>query len=318
MEIFRHIEDRTLSIVKPVLTMGSFDGIHLGHQALLQRVVQDAKALGGSSVVLTFEPHPLKILAPERAPRLILTHKDKMLLLQSFGVDVVIIQAFHSSFARVEAEEFVRRYLVERLKIHKMWVGKDLRFGKGRKGRVEDLIRWGMGGGFEVGIVEPVVLGGMRISSSRIRELIERGKVHEIQQYLGRYHFVSGRVTPGHQRGRQLGFPTANIVPRTEVLPMDGIYATLLQVEGAQWPSVTNIGTNPTFGNGPRTIESYLFDFSGDLYDRSVKLFFVRRIREEKRFPSPEVLVEQMKKDVLSAQEILSQIGKHERVGLAR
>ncbi len=318
MEIFRHIEGRDLSIVKPVLTLGSFDGIHLGHQLLLQRVVQDAKALGGSSVVLTFEPHPLKILAPEHAPRLILTHKDKMLLLQSFGVDVVIIQAFNSSFAHVEAEEFVRRYLVERLQVHKMWVGRDLRFGKGRKGRVEDLIRWGVGGGFEVGIVEPVVLGGVRISSSRIRELIERGQVHEVGRYLGRYHFVSGRVATGHQRGRQLGFPTANIVPRTEVLPMDGIYATFLQVEGVQWPSVTNIGVNPTFGNGPRTIESYIFDFSGDLYSRSVKLFFVRRIREEKKFPSPEVLVEQMKKDVLSAQEILSQIGKPERVGLAR
>ncbi len=318
MEIFRHIEDRNLSIVKPVLTLGSFDGIHLGHQLLLQRVVQDAKALGGSSVVLTFEPHPLKILAPERAPRLILTHKDKMLLLKSFGVEVVIIQAFNSSFAHVEAEEFVRGYLVKRLKVHKMWVGRDLRFGKGRKGRVEDLIRWGVGGEFEVGIIEPVVLGGVRISSSRIRELIERGEVHEVQRYLGRYHFVSGRVAPGYQRGRQLGFPTANIVPRTEVLPMDGIYATFLQVEGVPWPSVTNIGVNPTFGNGPRTIESYIFDFSGDLYGRSVKLFFVRRIREERKFPSPEVLVEQMKKDVLSAQEILSQIGKHERVGLAR
>src|SRR3989338_5362540 len=169
MEIFRHIEDRNLSISKPVLTLGNFDGIHLGHQALLQHVVEDAKALGGHSVVLTFEPHPLQLLAPERAPRLILTHKAKMILLQSFGVDAVVIQAFNAAFAKVEAEEFARRYLVERLGVRKMWVGRDLRFGKGRKGRVEDLIRWGGRSGFEVGIVEPVELGGLRVSSSRIR-----------------------------------------------------------------------------------------------------------------------------------------------------
>lgn len=300
------------------MTLGNLDGIHLGHQALLQRVVQDAKARGGRSVVLTFEPHPLRILAPERAPKLILTHKDKMVLLHSSGVEVVIIQAFNSFFANVEAREFVRRYLIERLKVQKMWVGKDLRFGKGRKGRVEDLVRWGAEDGFEVGIVEPVELGGVRVSSSRIRSLIEQGKVREAQRYLGRYHFVSGRVASGHQRGRRLGFPTANIAPRTEVLPANGIYATFLQVGEQQWPGVTNVGVNPTFGDGPRTIESYVFDFAGDLYGESVKLFFVERIREERKFPTPETLVEQMKRDVLSAKEILSRIGKQEGVGPAR
>ncbi len=318
MEIFRHIEDRNISLPKPILTLGNFDGIHLGHQALLQRVVQDAKARDGRSVVLTFEPHPLTILAPQRAPRLILTHKDKMVLLQSYGVDAVIIQPFNSAFANVEAEAFVRGYLVERLKVHKMWVGKDLRFGKGRKGRVEDLIRWGVEGGFEVGIVGPVHLGGVRISSSRIRDLIKRGDVHEVQGFLGRYHFASGRVIPGYQRGRQLGFPTANIVTRTEMLPSDGIYATFLEADQRLWSSVTNIGVNPTFGGGPRTIESYIFDFSGDLYGRSVKLFFVKRIREEKKFPTPEDLVGQMKKDVLGAQEILNQVSIEERAQLAR
>ncbi|MBI3060132.1 MAG: bifunctional riboflavin kinase/FAD synthetase, partial [Deltaproteobacteria bacterium] len=287
-------------------------------QALLQRVVQDAKARDGRSVVLTFEPHPLTILAPQRAPRLILTHKDKMVLLQSYGVDAVIIQPFNSAFANVEAEAFVRGYLVERLKVHKMWVGKDLRFGKGRKGRVEDLIRWGAESGVEVGIVGPVHVEGVRISSSRIRDLIKRGDVHEVQRFLGRYHFASGRVIPGYQRGRQLGFPTANIVTRTGMLPSNGIYATFLEVDRRLWSSVTNIGVNPTFGGGPRTIESYIFDFSGDLYGRSVKLFFVKRIREEKKFPTPEDLVGQMKKDVLGAQEILNQVSIEERAQLAR
>ncbi len=318
MEIFRHIEDRNLSISRPILTMGNFDGIHLGHQALLERVVQEARAQGCRSVVLTFEPHPLTVLAPERAPRLILTHKDKMRLLQSSGVDVVIIQAFNSAFASVEAEEFVRRYLIDWLKVRKIWVGRDLGFGKGRKGRVKALIRWGAEGGFEVGIVEPIELGGVRVSSSRIRELIERGDVHEANRFLGRYHFVSGRVASGHRRGRHLGFPTANIATRTEVLPRDGIYATFLQVDEHQWPSVTNIGVNPTFGGGPRTTESYIFDFQGDLYGQPVRLHFVKRIREEKKFPSPDLLVEQMKKDVLSAQEILNGIRLSKYTGLTR
>ncbi len=305
MEILRHIESRALLISRPILMLGNFDGIHLGHQALLRRAVQDAKDLGGRSVVLTFEPHPLKILAPERAPRLILTHKDKMSLLQSFGVNAVIIQRFDSAFASVEAEAFVRDYLARRIGVHKMWVGKDLRFGKGRKGRVEDLIRWGKEEGFEVGVIEPIELDGQRVSSSRIRALIERGEMREASEHLGRYHFISGRVASGHGRGRHLGYPTANIVARTEVLPLDGIYASIMQVDEQQWPCVTSVGLNPTFGEGPRTVESYIFDFAGDLYDQTVKLFFVQRIREEKKFPSAELLVEQIRQDVLSAQEIL-------------
>ncbi|MBI2997915.1 MAG: bifunctional riboflavin kinase/FAD synthetase [Deltaproteobacteria bacterium] len=318
MQIFRHIEHRSLSISNPVLTLGNFDGIHLGHQALLRRVVQQAKAEGGQSLVLTFEPHPLKILAPERAPRLILTHKDKLRLLQTFGVDVAIVQTFDPTFANVEAEEFVRRYLVDALKVHKLWVGRDLRFGKGRKGRVEDLIRWSTEAGFEVGIVDPIELGGVRVSSSRVRTLIERGQVDEARRFLGRCHFVSGRVVLGQRRGRQLGFPTANILPRTEVVPPAGIYATFLQVRERQWPSATSIGVNPTFGDGPLTIESYIFDFQGDLYGQAVRLYFVKRIREEKKFASPELLIEQMRIDVSTAQSILREVDPAESLREAK
>ncbi|MFQ5682620.1 MAG: bifunctional riboflavin kinase/FAD synthetase [Candidatus Binatia bacterium] len=308
MEIYRHIEDRNLSIPNPILTMGNFDGIHLGHQALLRRVIREAKAKGGRSVVLTFEPHPLKILAPGHAPRMILTHKDKMRLLQAFGLDVVIVQTFDQTFAELEAEEFVRRYLIDKLKVDKLWVGRDLRFGRGRKGGAEELVRWGAEGGFGVGIVDSIQLGDARISSSHIRKLIEQGNVHEVNRFLGRYHFVSGRISSGHQRGRGLGFPTANLVAQTEVLPPDGIYATFLQVGGQRWPSVTSIGLNPTFGEGPRTIECYIFDFEQDLYGRHVQLFFIKRIREEKKFPSADLLVEQIKQDVSRAKKILSGI----------
>ena len=306
MEIRRHIEDHGSPIPRPVLTLGNFDGVHLGHQALLERVVKDARSSGGRSVVLTFEPHPLKLLAPERAPPLILTHKDKMALLQSFGVDVVMIQAFNAAFAGVEAETFARDYLFHRLSVRKMWVGKDLRFGRGRKGRVEDLARWGADSGVEVGVIDPIVLEGHRVSSSRIRTLIEQGVMREAKQHLGRYHFISGRVAQGHGRGRRLGFSTANIVSRTEVLPPDGIYATILESGGRPWPSVSSIGVNPTFGDGPRTIESHVFDFAGDLYGQSVKLCWVERIRDERKFSSVELLVEQIKDDALRAREILS------------
>jgi riboflavin kinase/FMN adenylyltransferase len=312
MEILRHLENRSHAVPRPILTMGNFDGLHLGHQSLLRQMSQEAKDVGGSSVVLTFEPHPLKILAPKRAPKLLLTHKDKMLLLQSRGVDVVVIQEFNPTFAMIEAEDFVWSYLVEGLKVHQIWVGKEFRFGQGRRGDVGALTRWGKESGFEVKIIEPVMDEGQRISSTRIRALIEQGEVHQVSRFLGRCHFVSGRVVKGHQRGKALGFPTANISTRTEVLPPDGVYATFFWVKGRRWSSVTSLGSNLTFGEGPRTLETYLFDFDGDLYDQSVRLSFVKRIREQKKFSSPELLVAQMHEDVEQAQEALRGAGPTE------
>ena len=313
MKIFRHIEDRALSPWESVATLGNFDGIHLGHQALVRNAVADAGRLDIPSVVLTFEPHPLKILAPERAPSLILAHKDKMQLLQSFGVDIVVVQNFDLSFASLEAKEFVRRFLVDRLKIKKVWVGQDLRFGQRRKGDVNDLTRWGKELGFEVGVVPPVMVKGIRVSSSGIRQLLAEGRVEEVKAMLGRYHFVSGRVVSGRRRGQDLGFPTANISSRTEVLPLDGIYATLFQVRGQKLLSVSSIGINPTFGNGPRTLESFILDFNGDVYGESVKLFFLKRLREEIRFASVEQLIEQMRVDVTHARAAFDDLGiRHE------
>ena len=210
MQIIRHIGEKGQDLAGSVVTLGNFDGIHLGHQALIAGAVADSKKLALPSVVLTFEPHPVSVLAPERAPKLILAHKDKMQLLQSFGVDIVAVQHFDLSFAKLSAEDFVRDLLVRRLKARKIWAGKDLRFGQGRKGDVEDLRRWGRELGFEVAVVEPVLVDGNRVSSSRIRELLSEGRVDEVKAMLGRYHFVSGRVVEGHRRGKDLGFPTAN------------------------------------------------------------------------------------------------------------
>lgn len=309
MEILRHLDDRSLSSAGSVATLGNLDGLHLGHQALVRSAVEDGRGLGVPSVVLTFEPHPLKVLAPARAPKLLLSHKDKMELLQSFDIDVVVIQKFDAAFASVPARDFVTRVLVGRLGIKKIWVGRDLRFGQGRRGGVDDLLQWGSEDGFDVGIVEPILLGGVRISSSLVRRLVEEGRVDEAAPMLGRCHFVSGRVVAGKRRGRDLGFPTANIFSRTEVLPLDGIYATLFQCGAKRYLSASSIGTNPTFGNGPRTVESFLLDFDGDLYGEPVKLSFVKRIRAEKKFASVDELVAQMHKDVARARVIFDESG---------
>jgi riboflavin kinase / FMN adenylyltransferase len=308
MEVFRDIEDFRRPELKTVVTMGNFDGIHLGHQALVGNAVAEAKQWGTKSIVFTFEPHPLKLLAPERAPQMIVNHQDKMDMLQGLGVDAVIVQTFDHRFASIQAEDFVRRYLLERLNLSKIWLGRDLRFGRARKGSAEDLIRWGTELGFGVGIVEPILVQGHRISSSRIRQLIEQGRVDEVQPMLGRYHFISGKVVSGYRRGRNMGFPTANLAATTELLPGDGIYATSLQLQNRCWLSVSSVGRNPTFGQGLRTIEAFILDFVGDIYGESVKLTFVQRIREERMFAQIEDLVTQMHEDVQAARAIFDQL----------
>jgi riboflavin kinase/FMN adenylyltransferase len=305
MQIIRHIGEQFQNLPGSVVTLGNFDGIHLGHQALISGAVSDSKKRALPSVVLTFEPHPVSVLAPERAPRLILAHKDKMQLLQGFGVDIVAVQHFDLSFASMGAADFVRDLLVRRLKARKVWVGKDLRFGQGRKGDVGDLTRWGSEVGFEVAVVEPVLVDGNRVSSSRIREFLSAGRVDQVKAMLGRYHFISGRVVEGQRRGKDLGFPTANLAPRTEVLPGDGIYATLFHLGARVLPSVSSIGRNPTFGDGPRTVESFIMDFDENIYGAAAQLSFVKRIRDEIKFASVPDLIAQIHRDVSDAEAIL-------------
>ena len=308
MQIVRHIDDPNLSLSGSVVTLGNFDGIHLGHQALIGGAVAAARKLALPSVVLTFEPHPLKVLAPERAPKMLLTHKDKMRLLQDLGVDVVVIQQFDLGFAKLAAADFVRSILVDRLKARQVWVGSDLRFGQGRKGTVADLHHWGGGLGFSVAHVDAVLVDNARVSSSRIRQLVADGEVDAVKPMLGRYHFLSGRVVGGQRRGRELGFPTANILTRTEVLPLDGVYATLFQLGERRLPSVTSIGVNPTFGAGPRTVESFILNFAEDIYGEAVRLFLVKRMREEKKFASVDELIAQIRCDVAGSEAILRKL----------
>jgi riboflavin kinase/FMN adenylyltransferase len=310
MQIVRHIDDPSLSITASVVTLGNFDGIHKGHQALIGGAVAEARKLGIPCVVLTFEPHPLKVLAPQRAPKMLLSHKDKMQLLQALGVDVVVIQNFDLAFANLAAESFVRGLLVDRLKARRIWVGSDLRFGQGRKGGVAELKEWGGELGYSVATVDAVVVNDARVSSSRIRQLVIAGQVDAVEPMLGRYHFLSGRVVGGHRRGRDLGFPTANISTRTEVLPLDGIYATFFHLGDRRLSSVSSIGVNPTFGAGPRSIESYILSFQEDIYGTAVKLSFVKRLRAEMNFTSAAALSAQIRQDVDSAAAIFRELNR--------
>jgi riboflavin kinase/FMN adenylyltransferase len=308
MLVFRQFDDPALSLDASVVTVGNFDGIHLGHQALVSQTVQEAQRRQVASVVVTFEPHPRKVLVPSQALRLILTTTDKLELLQNLGVDLVINQRFDASFAGVGAEEFVRRFMVGRLRAKKILVGRDLRFGHGREGNVEQLVKWAAQLPFEVSIVEPILVDGVRVSSSRIRELIEDGRVDEAQALLGRYHFISGTVIEGNRRGREIGFPTANIAAETEVLPSDGIYATLFHVDGVWWPSASSIGVNPTFGEGTHTLETHILDFDRDIYGKAIKLAFVKRIRNERKFVDVPSLVSQIEDDVELTRSILGRV----------
>ncbi len=308
MKIVRHIDDPGMSLEASVVTLGNFDGIHVGHQALIGGAVREAKKRKLPSVVLTFEPHPLKVLAPERAPKMLLTHKDKMQLLRALGVDIVVIQHFDLAFAKLTAESFVHSLLAGKLKARQVWVGSDLRFGQGRKGGVAELQKWGGELGFSVSTVGPIMVSDHRVSSSRIRQMVMEGQVDKVEPMLGRYHFLSGRVVGGHRRGRDLGFPTANIVTRTEVLPSDGIYATLFHLGERRLMSVSSIGVNPTFGLGPRSIESYIFNFQEAIYGAAVKLFFVKRIRPEVNFNSINELIAQMHQDVARATAVFREL----------
>lgn len=305
MQILRHVKR---PLVRPVMTIGNFDGVHLGHQDLLRRVMEDARSRGGASVVLTFEPHPVRILAPKFAPRLILARKDKLALLRQVGIDFVVIQRFTARFSALSARHFVSRYL-KGLGVERLWVGKDFRFGKDRAGTVEDLMTWGPAAGMEVEVISAVEDSAHAISSSRIRALLEEGRVEVARRQLGRCHFIEGTVVRGHRRGRELGFPTANVLSRTEVVPGNGIYATLVEVGGRQIHSVTSIGVNPTFGSGPRTIETHILDFDEDLYGRRLQVLFVERLREEQKFSSVEGLVRQIEEDIVQARRVLSRNG---------
>jgi riboflavin kinase/FMN adenylyltransferase len=302
------------SLVRPILTIGNFDGVHLGHRAILDTVIGRARALGGDAVVYTFEPHPRKVINPQAAPRLLTTLEQKLDLLAAAGVDAVIVEPFDLAFARTAPDVFIREFVHARVRPLEVYVGYDFHFGRDREGSMRMLTELGPRLGFSVTIIPEVVVGEGDVNSTRIRELLARGGVEEAAALLGREFSVRGRVVRGDARGRTLGFPTANLAPENEVLPAPGVYAGWLHcldpgepAAGARLPAVTNVGTRPTFGASDQVVaEAHVIDFAGDLYERRVELSFRSHLRPERRFPGVDALRAQIEIDRAEARRRLA------------
>lgn len=288
------------------VTIGKFDGVHRGHRAVLEQLTAEAE--GRRTVVITFDRHPAAVLQPESAPETLLSVAQKTEALIDAGVDLVVVLPFTPAFAALTADEFVDQVLVRGLHAERVLVGSDFRYGARGAGTVETLRAAGDRAGFAVALVDDVCeLDGTRVSSTGIRTLLETGRLDEATEALGRPHRIRSLVVPGHQRGRELGYPTANLARDAEgCIPADGVYACWLHVEGARYGAAVSIGNNPTFGDVPeKTVEAHAIDVHLDLYGKTVELEFVAYIRSMHKFESADALAEQMGRDELRIREIL-------------
>ncbi len=288
-------------------TIGIFDGVHVGHRRIIGLLRKDAREKGTSSCVITFHPHPQKVLRRINIP-LIVPLKERFKLLEKEGVDVTVCYSFTEEFASVSAEEFVRDILVGKLGIKSIFVGPDFFFGRNREGNLNLLEAMGKTYNFETKRVEPAILDGEVISSSSIRKLIEEGMVRKAARFLGYSFSIEGIVKEGERRGRKLGFPTANIDTDWEILPKRGVYVTWAHFDGERCESITNVGVRPTFGHNQLLVETHIIDFKGELYRKPIRIEFVDRLREERRFESIDALVEQISRDVKRTKEIFSEL----------
>ncbi len=306
MDVVRHIATSSRRFVAPVLTLGNFDGVHRGHQAILERAVDAAQVDGGEAVAITFHPHPVSVLRPEHAPPLITSLRDRVALLAGTGIDVLVLQHFTPTFAELSAEAFVERFVVERVRASRVVVGHKVSFGHARRGDATLLAALGERFGFAVEVIGPIRIDQHDVSSSAVRRTIATGDVRLAATLLGRPHHLGGCVVRGRQRGAAIGFPTANLRVRAGMWPPDGVYAVQVRRGGCRLDGVANIGTNPTFGAAPRTLEVHLFDFDADVYGEQLTVAFVERLRAEVAFPSVDALVAQIARDAAEARAILA------------
>jgi riboflavin kinase/FMN adenylyltransferase len=305
MQVILNLNELTEPLVNPVLTIGNFDGVHKGHLALFDKVKQRAKAIGGQSVVMTFEPHPLKIMRPASGPRLITHTGQKLELIEKAGIDIIVCVSFDRDFAAIPARDFITDILVQKIGIKEIVVGYDYTFGHNREGDINLLREMGNNLGFVVHLVGPIEIEHTLVSSTSIRRMIHEGRLAEAKVLLGRDFEVQGTVVKGHNRGgRLLGFPTANLNPHGELLPKRGVYAVKLLIDDVPYNGVTNVGYNPTFGDTGLTVETHVLDYSGDLVGKTIKVRFIERLRDEKTFKSLEELSDQIARDVAQAKEV--------------
>ncbi|MEZ4265000.1 MAG: bifunctional riboflavin kinase/FAD synthetase [Myxococcota bacterium] len=306
MAIFRDVAELPRPPLEPVATLGNFDGVHRGHQSILARVREEASRREVPSMVITFDPHPGTLLRPEVPHRAIMSLEARLKRLSDLGVDHTLVLTFDHAMAEMSAEEFVQEILWDALHVRAMYVGPYTSFGRARGGDVRLLASIGRQLGYDVGEVEPVFVGGGRVSSSRVREAIAQSELSEAAQLLGRHHQVTGRVVPGDGRGRTIGVPTANLQTDGGLLPPNGVYAAWAMLPEGRVPAVVNVGVRPTFGeSGPVTVEAHLIGYRGDLYGQELSLAMVQRIRGEARFPDVDALVRQIAQDVKTAKRTL-------------
>jgi riboflavin kinase/FMN adenylyltransferase len=284
-----------------VATIGNFDGLHIGHQAIIRGVVERARELGVPSAVITFHPHPLSIVAPDRVPKQILNLSQKQEILREYGVDSLLIVPFTHEFSRWTADKFISEFLVAALKVAEVRIGRDFCFGAGREGNLAKLEAAGARYGFAVEGVGEVRIRGIRVSSSIVRDAILKGAMQVVQLALGRVYFIDGRVATGRRLGRKIGFPTVNVDPANDLFPGKGVYVTTSRFESfdRSFESVTNIGVRPTlYENYATTIESHIFDFDSNVYGDTIRLYFHRLLRREQQFRSALELTNQIRTDI--------------------
>ncbi len=290
-----------------VLTIGNFDGVHLGHRELIRQTLAEAKRLGVPSMVVTFDPHPESLLHPENHFGMLFDRRDQVEIFETLGVDVLLMEPFSREFSELSKEEFYFGWLFPHLKPCKIVVGYDFGFAKKKSGTKEDLVSMAKETRTQVDILPPLKVDEQVISSTLVRELLLQGQVKRAQHLLGRPYYLRGVVIYGDGRGEKLGFPTANIVPTTLFSPKEGVYATQTEIYGESFFSVTNIGKNPTFVIGPSNelrIENHILDYHGDLYGKEIRITFVDFLRDEMKFSSKEELVEQIRRDLVRARQV--------------
>lgn len=305
MRIVRGLPPAPPEAPPAAVALGVFDGVHLGHRAILGLAVSHASAAGMQSIACTFDPHPMEVLQPGRAPLPITTLDERLALIEGCGLDLAVVLPFTRELASMEPEAFVTDVLVTRLGARDVVVGFNHRFGRGARGDAAMLRSLGERLGFRTHVAEPLVVDGVAVSSTEIRAALQRGDLAMAGRLLGRAYTLSGSIAHGAGRGRTLGFPTANIVPTRPVLVAPGVYACAAEVAGRKERSVVNVGVRPTFGETALAVEAYLLDFVGDLYGQTMTLTFVSRIREERRFPSVDALKTQIQADAEEARRRL-------------
>jgi riboflavin kinase/FMN adenylyltransferase len=296
-------------LVHPVLALGNFDGLHRGHLKIIERVRRGAAEHGGTPMAMTFDPHPSRVVRPDKAPTLLMTKEQRLEALERAGIKAVAVVRFTPELSQWDPEMFVRTVLVEWLRVSDVWVGANFLFGHDRGGNFSTLRTLGQRYGFRADKIDAVRYKEFVVSSTRVRRLVAEGRMDEAGALLGHQYYIDGVVVEGKHRGRELGFPTANLKTDNELLPPNGVYATTTTIDGIVHPSISNIGLRPTFGDTTKTmIEAYVMGFDGDLYGRPVRLGFVQRLRDERKFEDVDALRAQMEADRRRAERLFAQL----------